>query len=74
MFGLGVVNGFLLIFLLLPFLINARLAVNRGKNVVMALILTCIFSWIVTLILFFLPEVKQPPKKAPDIKLKKRRF
>jgi len=63
MFGLGVPEAsILLIFFfvfLLPFFINASLARSRGKSVVLMLFLTCIFSWIVTLILAFLPRVEQ---------------
>jgi len=42
----------------LPFIINANLAVSRGKNVALMILLTLIFSWIVTLILAFMPKVE----------------
>ncbi|MBC7197162.1 MAG: hypothetical protein H5U39_07930 [Deferribacterales bacterium] len=43
-----------------PFIINANLAKSRGKSVALTLLLTLIFSWIVTLILAFLPKVTEP--------------
>ena len=46
---------FLILFL--PFIINLNLAISRGKNVILMLFLTVIFSWIVTLILAFMPKV-----------------
>lgn len=61
MFGVGIPE--LLIILpvllgfLLPFFINATLARSRGKSVVLMLLLTIIFSWIITLILAFIPKV-----------------
>ncbi|MCB2218087.1 MAG: hypothetical protein KQH59_18650 [Desulfobulbaceae bacterium] len=59
MFGLGVPELFiaflLLSFIFLPFIINAKLAVSRGKSVPLMLLLTFLFSWIVTLILAFMP-------------------
>lgn len=67
MFGLGATSGFLLLFLLLPFLINARLAVDRGKSVILTLLLTFIFSWIVTLILAFVPKTTRPLVTEPDV-------
>ena len=63
MFGMdagGVV--FVLLVLLgffLPFIINANLAQSRGKSVILMLLLTLIFSWIVTLILAFMPKVEK---------------
>lgn len=48
---------FSLLFLLLPFVLNYKLAQSRGKSVPLMLILTIVFSWIVTLILAFLPRV-----------------
>jgi len=40
----------------LPFIINASLAKSRGKSVFLMLILTFIFSWLVTLVLAVLPK------------------
>lgn len=67
MFGLGGTEGgilgvlfFLFIFMVVPFIINANLAKSRGKNVPLMLLLTVIFSWIVTLILAVMP--KSEPK------------
>jgi len=64
MFGLGGAEigglGFVLFIILgflLPFLLNASLARSRGKSVALMLLLTLFFSWIVTLILAFLPKV-----------------
>ena len=39
-----------------PFIINSVLAESRGKSKGLVLLLTFIFSWIVTLILAFLPK------------------
>jgi len=55
--GPEVVVLFLILFVLLPFFINASLAKSRGKSVILMLLLTLIFSWIVTLILAFMPKV-----------------
>jgi len=43
---------------ILPLVINGFLAKSRGKSVGLMLFLTIIFSWIVTLILAFLPKVE----------------
>ena len=43
----------------LPLVINGVLAKSRGKSVWLMLLLTVIFSWIVTLILAFMPRVEQ---------------
>lgn len=66
MFGLDGSAVSLLLFLLfifalfvLPFIINANLAKSRGKSVPLMLLLTLIFSWIVTLILAFMPKVEE---------------
>ncbi|MCP3921700.1 MAG: hypothetical protein GY714_03855 [Desulfobacterales bacterium] len=63
MFGLdiGVATLFFLFlfFLALPFIINASLAKSRGQSVILMLLLTFIFSWIVTLILAFMPKNRQ---------------
>lgn len=66
MFALG--PGEILILLLIfgvipPFIINAKLAKRRGKSVALMLLLTCIFSWIVTLILAFLPDKEEVKSK-----------
>ncbi|MCP4161179.1 MAG: hypothetical protein GY760_13985 [Deltaproteobacteria bacterium] len=63
MFGIdmGFATLFLLflLFLALPFIINASLARSRGQSVILMLLLTFIFSWIVTLILAFMPKIRQ---------------
>lgn len=67
MFGLGmpelivIIVTFIVIFcgIILPFIINANLAKSRGKSVALMLFLTLIFSWIVTLILAFMPKVEE---------------
>jgi len=48
-----------LLFYLLPFIINAFLARSRGKSVILMLFLTIIFSWIVTLVLAFIPKAQK---------------
>lgn len=61
MFGLGLVELGILIFLGLGvwcFIINVKLARSRGKSVAGVVLLTFFFSWLVTLILFFLPASK----------------
>ena len=62
MFGLGLPEFIIVIVILggflLPFLINGNLAKSRGKSVGLMLFLTLIFSWIVTLILAFMPKVE----------------
>ena len=66
MFGLDapIVVVFLAVILgfFLPFIINALLAKSRGKSVVLMLLLTIIFSWIVTLILAFMPKIETQEK------------
>jgi len=61
MFGMdasfGVVFIVIILGFFLPFIINISLAKSRGKSVVLMLALTLIFSWIVTLILAFMPKV-----------------
>lgn len=61
MFGLGMpeLTIVLVIFVVffLPFIINANLAKSRGKSVILMLLLTIIFSWIITLILAFMSKV-----------------
>lgn len=63
MFGLGFPEFFILVFIplfiILPFVINAKLARSRGKSVALILLLTFIFSWIVTLILAFMPVTEK---------------
>ncbi len=65
MFGLGGTEGgvlfvlFAIVFFFVgPFFINASLAKSRGKSVALVLLLTCIFSWIVTLLLAIMPKVE----------------
>ncbi len=62
MFGLGGSEVFIVLIvfvgILLPFIINANLAKSRGKSVALMLFLPVIFSWIVTLILAFVPKVQ----------------
>ena len=72
MFGLGGAEGAILLFLisgyLLPFFINIPLAASRGKSVALIVLLTAIFSWIVTLILAMLPRAEpftEPKPEAP---------
>lgn len=63
MFGLGGAEVFILFVILggffLPFIINVSLAKSRGKSVILMLLLTLIFSWIVTLVLAFMPKVSE---------------
>lgn len=63
MFGLGIPELLIILTVLgvaiLPFIINAYLAKSRGKSVVLMLLLTIIFSWIVTLILAFFPKIEK---------------
>ena len=65
MFGLGAAEGgilsvlfMIIVFYVLPFFINASLAKSRGRSVILMLLLTCVFSWIVTLILAIMPKVE----------------
>lgn len=62
MFGLGIPEFIIILVIfgavILPFIINANLAKSRGKSVALILLLTIIFSWIVTLILAFMPKVE----------------
>ncbi len=44
---------------LLPFLLNFYLARTRGKNILLMVFLTIPFSYIITLILAYLPEVEK---------------
>lgn len=46
----------IVLFFLLPFVINPFLARSRGKNILLIIVLTIIFSWFVTLILAFMPK------------------
>ncbi|HBF42867.1 MAG TPA: hypothetical protein DDW42_04415 [Desulfobacteraceae bacterium] len=62
MFGLGATELIIVLTILagiLPFFINARLAKSRGKSVALMLLLTLIFSWIVTLVLAFMPRIAE---------------
>lgn len=43
----------------LPFVLNYYLSRSRGKNILLMLFLTIPFSYIVTLILAYLPEVEK---------------
>ncbi len=69
MFGLdGGGAAFLLILVggyLLPFLINIPLAASRGKSVALIVLLTAIFSWLVTLILAMLPKATPLTEPRP---------
>ena len=70
MFGLGGMEGGILLVLvggyLLPFLINIPLAASRGKSVALIVLLTAIFSWIVTLILAMLPKAEPFTEPKPE--------
>ena len=46
----------ILVALILPFIINISLAKSRGQSIPMMLCLTLVLSWIVTVILFFMPR------------------
>lgn len=66
MFGLGgsefvVVFMFFsaIAFFIIPFIVNYKLAQSRGKSVALMILLTLIFSWIVTLVLAFIPALEQ---------------
>ena len=50
---------FLFLVLGVPFFINASLAKSRGKSVAFVMLLTLLFNWLITIILFFLPETKK---------------
>ena len=62
MFGIGLPELIILLIIfvigILPFIINANLAKSRGKSVALMILLTFFFSWIVTLILAFMPKVE----------------
>jgi len=66
MFGLDTGGTFftfvLLVALILPFILNAFLAKSRGQNVFLMLLLTLVLSWIVTVILFFMPKTNVPQR------------
>jgi hypothetical protein len=49
----------ILVGVLLPFVLNVELARSRGKRVALVMVLTFFLSWIVTLVLFFLPNTEQ---------------
>jgi hypothetical protein len=63
MFGIGfpelIILLVIFVVIILPFIINAKLAKSRGKSVALMLLLTFIFSWIVTLILAVMPKVEE---------------
>lgn len=62
MFGLdtgGTFFTFVLgVCLVLPFIINAALAKSRGQKLGMIMVVTLFLSWIVTVILFFMPKAE----------------
>ena len=64
MFGLDRVSAarvfIAIVLLLLPFVLNVELARSRGKKIALVMVLTFFLSWIVTLVLFFLPSKEQP--------------
>ena len=64
MFGLDRVSAarvfIAIVLLLLPFVLNVELARSRGKKIALVMVLTFFLSWIVTLVLFFLPSQEQP--------------
>ena len=64
MFGLDRVSAarvfIAIVLLLLPFVLNVELARSRGKKIALVMVLTFFLSWIVTLVLFFLPSTAQP--------------
>jgi len=64
MFGLDAPTVIIFLSLgVLPLAINVALAKSRGKSVWLMLLLTVVFSWIVTLILAMLPKVEQETLK-----------
>lgn len=69
MFGLGGLEGGILLVLalgyFLPFMINIPLAASRGKSVALIVLLTAIFSWLVTLILAMLPKAQPFTEPRP---------
>ncbi len=67
MFGLDGVHIAFLLFMLLPFILNASLAPSRGKSVALMLVLTVVFSWIVTLVLAFMPKVEAKKQTEESI-------
>jgi len=56
--GLGLPELLIVLIIFLPFIINYSLAKSRDKNVILILLLTVIFSWIVTLILAVMPKAE----------------
>ena len=59
MFGLGFIELLIISFILLPFFINISLARSRDKSITLMVILTLLFSWLVTLILAFVPKAQK---------------
>jgi len=55
---LGIIEVIVLLALALPFFINTRLAKSRGTSVATVILLTLLFSWVVTLILTIMPAQK----------------
>lgn len=66
MFGLGMPELIVFVMfpltvavLVLPFYINYKVAKAKGKDVLMIMILTAIFSWFVTLLLVFTNDTSE---------------
>ncbi len=63
MFGLGIPEIIILLVMfiicLLPLYINVSLSKKKGKNAVLVFFLTLLFSWLVTIVLVFLPTKQQ---------------
>jgi hypothetical protein len=70
MFGIGlpelIILGAIFVIFILPFIINVRLAKNRGKSVTIILACTLLFSWIVTFVLLFFPKVEDTASMAVE--------
>jgi DNA-directed RNA polymerase subunit RPC12/RpoP len=78
MFGLGGLEFFVLFFMyIVPAILNVNLAKRRGHSVAIIVILTLVFSWLITLLLVFMPgqqndfdNVDEIPKKYPSSRKK----
>lgn len=61
MYGLDTGGTFftfvLVVCVTLPFIINAALAKSRGQRLGLVMLVTLLLSWIVTVILFFMPKI-----------------